>query len=182
MTATNDVRTFSGSTHKAVVRKKDNGVQRRPKTCNSVANNFDDNWVEDENGCWVWQRAIANKRWPDPAYAYGSLRANGKTAKAHRFSYERKYGPIPKGMHAMHTCHNPICVNPDHIEIGTNADNHLARVLIGHTTAKLTVYQVRFIRRAVPLGVSQLALAERFNVTRKCINLIVNRTTWKHVR
>jgi len=42
---------------------------------------------------------------------------------AHRWAYEKFYGPIPAGLFVMHTCDNPPCINPSHLRLGTNSDN-----------------------------------------------------------
>jgi hypothetical protein len=72
--------------------------------------------VSEETGCWEWQRAR------DPL-GYGRLRANGGTVLAHRFVYEEQRGPIPENLSLDHLSRNPSCVNPDHLEPVTHAEN-----------------------------------------------------------
>lgn len=68
-----------------------------------------------ESGCWEWQ----GKKWE----GYGTFclqrkpgQKNNSHVKAHRWSYEYCIGPIPEGLEPDHTCRNPACVNPAHIE------------------------------------------------------------------
>lgn len=70
-------------------------------------------WVDRSgDGCWEWQGQRNEK-------GYGYWR--GK--RAHRHSWEQANGVIPAGMFVMHVCDNPPCVRPDHLAIGTAADN-----------------------------------------------------------
>lgn len=73
--------------------------------------------VPDHVQCWEWKGA----RLPD---GYGQFWLDGRIVRAHRFSYEAHYGPIPDGLHVMHACDNPSCVRPDHLRTGTVADNN----------------------------------------------------------
>lgn len=66
--------------------------------------------------CWVWDGNKTNS-------GYGIIKAFGKMVTCHRLSYELYNGKIPDGIEIMHSCDNPICINPDHLSTGTHKDN-----------------------------------------------------------
>ncbi len=72
------------------------------------------------DGCWKWSGA-------KDQHGYGKIgnRAGraGSPERAHRVSYEKEYGSIPKGLSVCHKCDNPECTNPEHLFVGTHKEN-----------------------------------------------------------
>lgn len=76
-------------------------------------------WNVTEGGCWEW-RGSRN----DLGYGLLSHRGLGlKVARVHRLMLEISQGPFAADLHVRHKCDNPPCINPDHLETGTHADN-----------------------------------------------------------
>ncbi len=122
--------------------------------------------VDPETGCWNWSRS----RQPN---GYGHLTVNNRQVLAHRFVYERERGPIPDGMTLDHLCRNHACVNPDHLEPVSHAENCRRG-----KRAKLTMEQAKQIRVLHQGGMLQRLLADRFGVNRRTIRSVIKREAW----
>jgi hypothetical protein len=78
---------------------------------------FEKNYIPEPNsGCWLWLGFLTGSR------GYGYLQVNGKSIRAHRFSYEKYKGAIGDAV-IDHLCNVPSCVNPDHLEAVTQKIN-----------------------------------------------------------
>lgn len=140
--------------------------------------------VDKLGDCWDWQ---ANKDYK----GYGSFVFNGKQQKAHRVAWELTYGRIPDSLHCLHRCDRPSCVRPDHLFLGTNADNMADMVRKGrnkphkgvnNNKAKLTEDQVKQIREIHFAGKATLSeIGLMFKVSGVQVGNIVRRESWKHI-
>lgn len=70
------------------------------------------------NECWIWNGSKRPGR-----VTYGSAWKDGKLHPAHRVSWELSYGKIKEGMFVLHKCDVGLCVNPNHLFLGTHLDN-----------------------------------------------------------
>ena len=123
------------------------------------------------------------------ARGYGYVMLDGKRLSTHRLSYELKNGPIPEAMCVCHRCDNPPCCNPDHLFLGTNADNTADKVAKGrcakgesHGCAKLGEKEVLEIRRLLVEGVSQYKVAAAFGISRMQVRRIMTGKSWGHLK
>ena len=124
--------------------------------------------------CWVWIAAVDGK-------GYGMIRRNGRLLKAHRVSYELHYGQHPGEFHVCHRCDNPSCVNPAHLWLGTNFDNHLDALRKGTYNRKLTAKKAKEIRALYESGKNQTEIAEIYGIDPSHVSDIVNGKKWFHV-
>lgn len=93
--------------------------------------------------CWNWTRGLHTS-------GYGWLRWDGAEVKAHRLAWELTNGPLPigDGYHGacvLHRCDNRKCINPDHLFLGTHADNMADMVGKGRASRKFGPANGRFV-------------------------------------
>lgn len=134
-----------------------------------------------ESGCWVYKGAT--DKW-----GYTHLGVNGRRHQAHRFFYEQANGKIPAGKIVLHTCDTPPCVNPEHMRIGTHADNHADMVSKGRHAkgaqtkrAVLNEDQVREIRRLRATGMPYQKIGAVIGCSYSTARYAVVEY-WKHVK
>lgn len=76
---------------------------------------------EPNSGCWLWLGAANQKG--RGTFSYGGRRPKGRVELHHRFAYLVEHGDIPEGLSVLHRCDVPLCCNPAHLFVGTQADN-----------------------------------------------------------
>ena len=140
--------------------------------------------VEKSDTCWLWRKSRDRQGYGQ----FGVITSRYKLA--HRVAWELTYGPIPKGSKVLHRCDNPPCVRPDHLFLGSQADNVHDMIAKGrqhdlkgeeHPLARLTEDDVHAIRAMHANGARTTELATRFHVQRGAISKIVHGRTWRHL-
>jgi hypothetical protein len=136
--------------------------------------------VEKTEGCWLWTAATGGQM------GYGTIGVTRtRMMYAHRLSWEMHHGPIPIGSLVLHHCDQPRCVRPDHLFLGTRADNMADMVAKGrqargesHANARLTPDIVKTIRAS---GEGQLTIARRYKISQPTVSNIRTGRTWASV-
>lgn len=136
----------------------------------------------NESGCWLWIGGMTDA-------GYGAFWFKGTTQAAHRVAYLLVNGDIDHSLDGCHRCDTPCCVNPEHIFLGTEADNYRDSKSKGrnvrgekHGMSKLTEEDVRSIRFLRDSGIRNSKIAKIFNVTQALIGYIVKRKIWAHIK
>jgi hypothetical protein len=148
--------------------------------------------VKKTRKCWLWTGCTSD-------FGHGTIRVQGRLYRAHRVSWEIANGDISEGLCVLHRCDVPACVRPEHLFLGTKADNTADMMqknrgrYVTHRgeavgTAKLTRSQVADIRRRYgpPPGrgrsrgkPTQHDLAAEYGVSQGTIGFIVREETWE---
>lgn len=134
------------------------------------------------SGCWIWMMGTDRG-------GYGRIMVDDKGRTTHRYAWTLAKGPIPAGLHVLHRCDVRCCVNPEHLWLGTNADNLRDAAAKGRLSrsrnvgernhfSKLTADDVRFIRESKERNVT---LAEMFQVDASAISNVRRRRNWAHL-
>lgn len=129
--------------------------------------------VQKSDGCWTWIGGHNRA-------GYGRLMVDREVIPAHRFAWTIANGPIPQGMIVCHRCDNPPCVRPDHLFVGTYADNHRDMRAKGRDVGnrRLSPPVARRIRELNASGVPQAAIAAMFAIGQTTVSHVVRGTTW----
>lgn len=147
--------------------------------------------IYDCQECWPW-KSKPGKR------GYGQIFSGTGFGPigAHVASYMINVGPIPKGLHVCHTCDNKLCVNPKHLWLGTNAQNHEDKDRKGrhgytgvlgerHPRATLTDAVVIQIKREIAARPGDRTLfremRDRFGVSKAVFYNIRGGGSWRHL-
>jgi hypothetical protein len=141
--------------------------------------------VCEHSGCWLWQRSVQRN-------GYGQIGSGGKYGgmrNTHRVSWEVHRGEIPAGMQVLHRCDVKICVNPDHLFLGTQAENLRDMDAKGrrrqvnkrgeaHYATRLTADDVRAIRADTR---TQAVIGAAYGIGQTAVSAIKRRVKWKSV-
>ena len=123
------------------------------------------------SGCWEW-RGYAVR-------GYGQINDGaGARVLTHRVAWQLANGPIPDGLLVLHRCDNPPCCNPNHLFLGTDADNRADAVQKGRASRKLSGEDVLAIR--VMAG-SNRQIAAVFGISHAMVGHIKRGESWSHL-
>lgn len=129
--------------------------------------------------CWVWNKSVASS-------GYGQIRLNYKNLRANRASYMVFKGEIPDGMVIRHTCDNKLCINPEHLILGSCKQNSQDMVERDRQAkgerngrCKLSESDVQAIKDS-KLSYSQLA--KQFGISKGHAHRVKNGVAWSFLK
>jgi len=139
---------------------------------------------DTETGCMNWRGQVSNNR-------YGFLIHAGKRVGAHRMAWILTHGEIEAGLCVCHRCDNRLCVNVEHLFLGTHAENQQDKKVKGRARstygegshrAKITASQAVAIRHRAAAGETKTALAREFGISQTQASAICAGRAWATVR
>lgn len=137
---------------------------------------FKDKIFYSPDGCWYWAGS------PGLPWNYGAFKVDGKLRRANRVSYAIFKGDIPHSLHVLHTCDNTLCVNPDHLFLGTPKDNTKDMLFKGRGGyQKIKHTDIPIIREALQAGFKAAEIARYFKISASRIYVIKAGKAWSHV-
>jgi len=117
-----------------------------------------------DTGCWDWTGCLNE-------HGYGILRHRGAIVRGHRISHAAFVGPVLAGDLVLHSCDNPSCVNPDHLRVGTQAEN-MADAAERQRMERIPAKVVREIRRRRLSGEPYRQIADDLGLSKGYTRLI----------
>lgn len=136
--------------------------------------------VDKTESCWVWTKSTRA--------GYGQVHYRGKRWSAHRLFYTLFTGNIPEGMLVCHACDNKLCVNPNHLYVGTHTNNNQDTYKRnrmppkqGHNArnvAKLSLEEALKIKYS---DIPSKELEGLFKINQSQISRIRSGKTWKNI-
>lgn len=141
--------------------------------------------VNKSSGCWLWTASTQTGGYGQ--FSVLDARGHYVPRRAHRVSWELAFGQVPDGLCVLHRCDVRTCVNPDHLFLGTRADNtadmvtkkRQKRGLRGEDV--LTAEEVGAMRELRMRGRSAREIAEAYGVGEKTAWAIVTGRSWRHL-
>lgn len=159
--------------------------------------------VDKSRDCWNWTAGKIST-------GYGMFNVKPFRILAHRFSWQIHYGTIPNNLLVCHHCDNRMCVNPNHLFIGTHQDNsrdaaskgrlnfqihpdthgrgrrngthtHPEKVARGENQGLHKLTTQQVIEIRNANGISVRKLAKMYLVSRHAIKCVIRRLTWTHI-
>lgn len=119
---------------------------------------------------------------------YPEYHFNGKKTTVYKYIYEECFGHVEDGKIVRHKCDNRLCINPEHLLVGTHIDNMRDMTSrnrqckgVDSPFAKLNEKDVKKIRELFDEDLSNTKIADLFNVSRTTIYYIRKGKTWRHV-
>lgn len=151
----------------------------RPELMNTPETFWANVQIGAQDSCWPWLGSTVGR-------GYGSMRWVRKPTLSHRLAFYLTHGEWPPVV--MHTCDNPPCCNPGHLQPGTNMENTQDCIAkrrfprgSGSGMAKINEEVVMEMRGRTPYWGCQTAWAKEFGIDQTTISEILAGKTWKHV-